>query len=391
MITLETADNALKSVYLGVIGNQLNVGANPLLTKIKQTTNNVYGNEVRKMTSFGVTGGVSAGSESGQLPSTRATGREQFVLTLKNLYGSIEISDKAIRCSQNSAGAFVNLLNDEMENLIKSSTFNLGRMLYGDGTGILSTVTTNTIIDDEYIPVDRPRNFIQNLACRFVNSAGNNYTNDKIFYITHVDRAGSQIAGNRYVEKDYKDYKIATENGLNNEITGLGRIFGSKETTLYGLNKEIHKWLTPYTKDSVGAINETAIQTAIDEIEEESGSDVDFIACSAKVRRAYQEAISSYKKNVDVMNLQGGFKAISYNGIPVVTDRFVEDDAMYILSTKDFELCQLCDWQWLESNDGRIIKQKEGYPVYTATLVKYAELLCNRPNAQAKLSGIVGA
>ena len=34
MITLETADNALKSVYLGVIGNQLNVGANPLLTKI---------------------------------------------------------------------------------------------------------------------------------------------------------------------------------------------------------------------------------------------------------------------------------------------------------------------------------------------------------------------
>ena len=144
MVTLETADSALKSVYLGVIGNQLNVGANPLLTRIKQTTNNVYGNEVRKMTSYGVTGGVSAGSETGALPTSRATGREQFVSTLKNLYGSIEISDKAIRCSQNSAGAFVNLLNDEMENLIKSSTFNLGRMLYGDGTGILSTITNKT-------------------------------------------------------------------------------------------------------------------------------------------------------------------------------------------------------------------------------------------------------
>ena len=35
MVTLETADKALKTVYLGVIGNQLNVGANPLLTKIK--------------------------------------------------------------------------------------------------------------------------------------------------------------------------------------------------------------------------------------------------------------------------------------------------------------------------------------------------------------------
>ena len=53
MITLETADSALKTVYLGVIGNQLNVSANPLLTKIKQTTNNVYGNEIKKATSYG--------------------------------------------------------------------------------------------------------------------------------------------------------------------------------------------------------------------------------------------------------------------------------------------------------------------------------------------------
>ena len=37
------------------------------------------------------------------------------------------------------------------------------------------------------------------------------------------------------------------------------------------------------------------------------------------------------------MNLQGGFKAISYNGIPVVTDRFVEDGTMYMLNTKDSE------------------------------------------------------
>ena len=95
--------------------------------------------------------------------------------------------------------------------------------------------------------------------------------------------------------------------------------------------------------------------------------------------------------NVDVMELQGGFKAISYNGIPLVTDRFVENDQMYLLSTKDFELCQLGDWQWLEGNDGKVIKQKDNYPIYTATLVKYAELICDRPNSQAKLSGIVGA
>lgn len=388
MITLETADSALKTVYLGVVGNQLNVGANPLLTKIKQTTSNVYGNEIRKATSFGVSGGVSAGTEDGALPTAYSKNRAQFELTLKNLYGTIEISDKAIRCSQNSAGAFVNLLNDEMESLIKSSTFNLGRMLYGDGSGILATVKNTTSGGDNTLELDSTRNMIENMAFKFVRSNGNTYASETQFVVDSVDRAGGKIDVSPYVDADYKDYKIATVNGLKNEITGLGKIFDSNVSSIYGLSKANNKWLTPYTNGAVGAINESAMQVAIDEIEEYSGGNVDFISCSAKVRRAYQDAVGAYKRNIDVMNLQGGFKALSYNGIPVVSDRFVEDDTMYLLSTKDFELCQLGDWQWLEGNDGKIIRQKEGYPVYTATLVKYAELLCNRPNSQAKLSGI---
>ena len=49
---------------------------------------------------------------------------------------------------------------------------------------------------------------------------------------------------------------------------------------------------------------------------------------------------------------------------------------------------QLCDWQFLEGEDGRILKQVAGKPVYTATLVKYADLICLKPIGQAMLSGI---
>lgn len=390
MITLETADSALKTVYLGVVGNQLNIGANPLLTKIKQTTNNVYGNEIRKATSYGVSGGVSAGTEDGTLPTAHGKNRAYFELTLKNLYGTIEISDKAIRCSQNSAGAFVNLLNDEMESLIKSSTFNLGRMLYGDGSGIIANVQGTTASGDSDFTVDSARNLIENMAFRFVKANGTSYASGLPFVIKSIDRANNKVALTESMSTNYENFKLATVSGLNNEITGLGKIFDADIDMLYGLDKAENTWLTPYTKDSVGAITEGAMQTAIDDIEEYTGGSVDFISCSSKVRRAYQSAISTYKRNIDVMDLQGGFKALSYNGIPVVSDRFVEDGAMYLLSTKDFELCQLCDWQWLEGNDGKIIRQKEGYPTYTATLVKYAELLCNRPNSQAKLTGITG-
>jgi len=389
MITIKTAEDALKTVYLGVIGDQLNFHSNPLLSKIKQTSNGVFGNEIVKTVSHGISGGVTASAEADELPGSYGKNYVQLKSTLKNLYGTIEISDKALRCSQTSAGAFVNLLNDEMESLIKSSNFNLGRMLYGDGTGILATFTAANEVGDSEFVVDSLKYLAPNMACKVVLSNGVSYANYEPMVITHMDRATNKIYIDRYADKDFNNYKLATLRGLNNEITGLGCIFTAPY--LYGLKKDSYQWLNPYTKTGVGELSEVAIQGAIDEVEFASGETIDFISCSAGVRRAYQECLSSMRRNVDVLNLDGGFRALSYNGIPVVVDRFVNDDEMLLLNTKEFEICQLGDWQWLEGNDGKIIKQKDNYPVYTATLVKYAELFCNRPNSIAKLSGITVA
>ena len=49
MVTLETADNALKSVYLGVVANQLNVSVNPLYAKIKRSNKDIWGKEIIKL------------------------------------------------------------------------------------------------------------------------------------------------------------------------------------------------------------------------------------------------------------------------------------------------------------------------------------------------------
>ena len=123
-------------------------------------------------------------------------------------------------------------------------------------------------------------------------------------------------------------------------------------------------------------------------MEEVAGSAADFIVCSSGVKRAYQDYLITNRSNIDVMNLQGGYKAISYNGIPVVADRFAPKGTMYILNTSDFHLHQLCDWRWLEGDDGKVIKQVANKPLYTATLVKYADMICDRPIGQAMISGI---
>lgn len=385
MVSLTSASNALKNVYLGVVANQLNTNANPLLSKIEQSTSDVWGKQIIKLAPFGINGGIGAGTETGTLPTAAQNQYVQFVTDLKNLYGKISISDKAMRASANSAGAFVNLLNAEMEGLVKASGFNFGRMLYGDGSGLLATVASFDSSTGA-ITVDSVRNLIEGMVIDIYNGETKLSTSLRISY---VDRVNNKF----FVDSAISSLTIAkgntiyVQNSKGLEITGLGAIFGNNGT-LYGLTKANYPWLSPYVDATAKEISDATIQEGLDSLEETGGLSANFITCSRAVRKAYQTYLSYFKRNIDVMDLAGGYKAITYNGIPVFADRFVKDDEMYLLNTDEFTLHQLCDWKWLEGDDGKVIKQNANEATYSATLVKYADLICNKPNAQGKISGI---
>lgn len=383
MVTLKTAESALKDVYLGVVANQLNVNANPLLAKIQHTKKDVWGKEVRKLAPYGINGGIGAGSETDALPTSSNNDYVQFVAELKNLFGRIEISDKAIRASANNAGAFVNLLSDEMEGLVKASAFNLGRMLYGDGSGLLATATS---VDGKTVACDKVNNLIEGMLIDVY--AGGVMKSTAPIKVTYVDRVNKTFtfATNATITVEAGDM-FYVQGSKDNEISGLGKLFGESET-IYGVNKNEYQWLKPYKSTSETEISDILIQQAIDFLDMNVDSQINFITCSSAVRRAYQEYLGAYRRNIDIATLEGGYKTISHNGIPVVADRFVEDDSMFLLNTNDFCLHELCDWQWIVGEDGRILKQNQGYPTYSATLVKYAELICDKPCGQAKISGI---
>ena len=387
-VNLTNADSALKSVYLDVVSEQLNYSVNPFFAAIEKSTNDDWGKEVRKLAVYGMNGGVGAGTEDGELPDASGNNYGQFVTTLKNLYGVIEISDKAIRASENNSGAFVSLLNAEMDGLIRSSKFNFGRMLFGNGSGKLAGVVGAVA---GMVILDEMANVIEGMVVDFRDSNGNLIPSMAGRKITAVDRFNSAIivSGTEITADDIPENAFITVQGsYNNELTGLGAIFDSENDNLYGLSKSNNLWLNPYSKYDVGNIDEITLQTALDEIEQQSGGAVNFIVCSWGVRRALQKIFSVNKVALDTMEIAGGFKTMSYNGIPIVADRFCPKGTMYLLNTNDFTLHQLCDWQWLADDDGKVLKQVPGKPVYTATLVKYADLICSRPNGQGILAGI---
>jgi hypothetical protein len=383
MVTIQSAENALKNVYLGAVTELLNTKTNPLLAKIEHTEADVWGKEIRKAVSWGINGGIGAGDEDSPLPDAHGNNYLQFVTSLKNLYGQIEISDKAMRAGADERGAFADLLNAELQGLLNASKFNLGRMLYGDGTGKLSALTTYPADPaGKTFSVSCANGYVEGLAVDLYN--GDNLVSSGC-RIGYVDRDNNLV---HFVNPPSGGSDVYVQGSKDKELTGLGAIF-SDSATLYGVSRAEHKFLNPYKKAVNGQIDEIMMQEAIDRLENSAGSTVDFITCAADVKYAYQEYMANYKRNVDIMELSGGYKTLSYNGIPLVYDRFIEDGSMYLLNTKAFRLHQLCDWRFLETENGKILRQTQGKPTYTATLVKYCDLICDRPNGQAKLTGIV--
>lgn len=295
MVSLQTAENALKEVYLGVLSNQLNTQVSPVLAKIKHSSNDLWGKEIRK------------------LPSWYGNYQDYptLVVDVETMMGNIEISDKAIRVCQNSTGAMVNLLNAELESLLR--------------------VTTKAISDAFF-------------------------TEDKEF----IDVNGQKLNQHTIIN-----------------TSGLKELFSDSEK-LYGLERAKYKELNPVVK-TIKEFNPYEIQEIIDNHNDR----VDFMICNPSVKRKYQESFT--RQNIEVAEL-GSFKCLLFNEtIPIVPVKEIPENEIYLISTEDFTLHQLCDWRWLESADGHILRQYGLKPVYNATLVKYANYICENPYKQIKI------
>ncbi|MBQ7977219.1 MAG: phage major capsid protein [Clostridia bacterium] len=379
MISLSTADSALKNVYLEAISNQLNKNIDPFFAKIGATSQDVAGNEVKKLVSLGINGGIGAGTEIGALPTSRENNYVSLTSKLKNLYGTIEISDKALRASRDEAGAFLNLLNAEMENLIESSKFNLRRMVYGYGNGFIGKISEGVVGSKEYFVYNagpfvvgmrlRGRLYDENID--FLNNA----TVIDVNYETNIITLDVEFPEEYDGEADFELYLYDSAEGY--EPLGIRGLCDSDITNVYGIDRTTTSAFTPATAKADYTI--PTLMKIIDDTRINTNSETDFILCSYFFRRQIQNLLKAQSMNTDILDLEGGFKSISFAGIPVVASRFVDEKYGFFVDSSVWHLHQLCDWTWLTNNKGEVLHQREGYPTHLATLVKYCDLICDRP------------
>lgn len=380
MITIQNADAALKDYYLNAVSAQLNDGISPFFTAIEKGAANVFGKDVKLAVIRGNSGNVMAGAEDGNLPDPYKNRYISVTAPLKNLYGTIEISDKALRASRDSSGAFVNLMNAEMEGLIASARQNFQRMLFGDGSGLLCTIVER--VSSTVYKVSALKEYFVGMQVDVFTVSGT-LSQGAGVYIESIDRAGGTVTLSSPIIESVINGGIYIHGSKDNEITGLGAIFDSD--TLYGYTKSADKFFAPYKCDCGGKLDEIVLSDVLDYMEENFNSKINMILCSYRTRKKIAALIDANRRVVNTIDSRTGYGSVTVNDIPVYADKYCPDDRILFVNTSDFSLNQLCDWEWLEDEDGRILKQVPGKAAYSATLVKYAELLCSKPCGQAML------
>lgn len=393
-LNLSGASEALKRWYLPGLQYQLN-NANPVLSVMERDRDSVAGDKVYMAVRFGRQGGIANRTDSGTLPQPNSRKTKQAIFDTKNLYARIQITDKTMRASRSNRGAFVSLLEADLEDALVDSKDALSRQIYGDGTGRLATCTAqtsvNTLVLDnvQYITEGM---IVDIMASNATIKSGGGYNGGigggsrEVLMVDSV--ANTITVSGAAVTTLATDY-LVVNGAAGLELTGFGSIFTADNTYL-GIDRATNKWWNATLQPAVGSLTEVKLQKGSDDVEKNAGGNTNFYAASYGVRRAYQSLLLNTKQIVNVMKLEGGWDVLSYNGKPFTADKYCPAGTLFGLDLSSFRLYELSDFNWID-DDGSVLTRVADKPIWEATLAKYCEIATNKPRASFKMSGITEA
>jgi hypothetical protein len=94
------------------------------------------------------------------------------------------------------------------------------------------------------------------------------------------------------------------------------------------------------------------------------------------------------------ITLSSGYKALEFNGMPLVADKDAETlasgdafERIYFVDTSTMWIAHMGDWDWMQE-DGAILNRIPSRDAYEAILFRYMNLVSDQPNANAALIAI---
>lgn len=257
--------------------------------------------------------------------------------------------------------------------------WNIGRALFGDGSGKLATVTA--IKTGNILTLSSTKAVIEGLTVDIYESGDTPiYTARRILMVDRV--AGTiTVDGDPLTAKTGMNGFITVQNSYGRELCGLGAIFGEGET-LYGLKKKDNSFINPIVIDAQGDFTDLTISRGVKQAYDYKNSRIDLVMMGDEAFAAYQTYMK--ENNVVVVDKHQfvggavGYKVLVGNReVVIVNERFVPDDEAWGVDTTAFTL-ESTGWDFA-SQDSGVFTLIPGTSYYRALLASYGNLICANP------------
>jgi hypothetical protein len=395
----------LKEVYLPALQELLN-NATPLLSAIEKDITPVEGgNFVIAIHRTRNNAAAIGRAEGGTLPTAGTQGYARAIVPVKQLYSRINVSGKAIASTRSNKGAFLKALESEMQYVMTDTKRGLNRQLNGDGTGALAywtgaDNTTPATVDDNlgngttHLPVG-------SVTCDLIDTDNSTKNGDSIV-ITRgaVGTSTTSVSWSGSVSSSGDGDYLVLEDTLGYEMTGIQAVINDADPALlsgglHGLTVASYpdwKAVVMGSDSSQEDLTFVKIQQLISRIVNESAcdeSDLKMFHCHPAVRDTYVKLCQDERVFYNVMKLDGGWEAVTYNGKPIVADNQCRRNALFLINPSSLSLMQMAPLDFMDK-DGSVFYRMSGGDVdaYGATAFVYQELGCKVRNQNGVIKGI---
>jgi hypothetical protein len=404
---LSAAGNVLKTRYLGPIRNQLN-NKTILLNKIGRRDMMISGKSftIPLHTARNASAGVGR-ADGGTLPTAGNQGYETAVVPNAYEYGRIEITGPTIRAARDNAGAFVEAVKSEVNGLTRDFSRAMNRQLHSDGrdalgfaTGAIATNADTGTFDDnqgnafvhlptsgtltvDLIDTDNATVNGDSIAVTLGAKGASSYT---VTWSTDLTNAAAD--GDYWVLEDTLGYQMMGIAGVIDDADpallsgGLhGLAVASKpfwKAQMFGASGVKRDLTLELMQEPISAI---AVNSDFDE------SDIKFLLSNYNIRDKYVSLLVADKRFVNTMTLDGGFKAVDFNGIGLVPDPQCKRSTIWYVVPEAMQILRTSDFDWAEK-DGAVLSRVANKDAYEAYMFHYGNLACLARNAQAALEDI---
>jgi hypothetical protein len=181
------------------------------------------------------------------------------------------------------------------------------------------------------------------------------------------------------------------------EMNGLAGII-APSGSLHGVDPASYPDWASYAKTSAGTASEGMFLECEQEVNMQSGEQIDLWVTTPTVHRAVAALLTTLKRFPGTTQLKGGYSGLDLDSVSqgntgansstLVYDKdMAESGVAYGVSTNRMFVYSNSDWEWMQE-DGAVLSRVPNKDAYEAVLFAYKDIGTDGRNAHAKISGI---